>query len=66
MNIGYFSVLDTSQTDFIQWEVLNSTHVVEETKYLKHVRFPQPLQYMNEWKTKNIRNNHQYLIVWLI
>jgi hypothetical protein len=52
MNIGYISVLDTSQTDFIQWEVLNSTHVVEETRYLKHVRFPQPLRIRMNGKQK--------------
>ena len=52
MNIGYFSVLDTSQTDYIRWETLNASPVIEETRYLKHVRFARPLRIRMNGKQK--------------
>lgn len=52
MNIGYFSVLDTSQTDYIRWETLNASPVIEETRYLKHVRFMRPLRIRMNGKQK--------------
>jgi CheY-like chemotaxis protein len=42
MNIGYFSVLHTSPTDFVSWETLNSQKVVHETEFFKHIRFEKP------------------------
>jgi len=52
MNIGYFSVLDTSPTDYIRWDVLNNCETIAETAYLKHVRFPQPLQVLMNGRQK--------------
>ncbi|MFO7370651.1 MAG: PEP/pyruvate-binding domain-containing protein [Bacteroidales bacterium] len=52
MNIGYFSVLDTSVTDFINWELLQESEAVQQTKYLKHIRFSQPLQVLMNGKQK--------------
>jgi hypothetical protein len=46
MNIGYFSVIDTSQEDFIKWDILNKQTVVNSTKYFKHIRFQKPLTVM--------------------
>jgi hypothetical protein len=43
MNIGYFSVQDSSRTDFINWEILNNQEVVQQTKFVKHVQFANPL-----------------------
>ncbi len=43
MNVGYFSIQYNALKDFINWEVLGEQEVIEETKYLKHVRFPDPL-----------------------
>lgn len=42
MNIGYFSVLHTSPTDFVRWETLNRQKVVHETEFFKHIRFEKP------------------------
>lgn len=42
MNIGYFSVLHTSPTDFVRWETLNTQKVVHETEFFKHIRFEKP------------------------
>ncbi len=43
MNVGYFSVQYTSQTDFIRWEMLENMQYINQTKYLRHVRFNKPL-----------------------
>lgn len=42
MNIGYLSVQDMSDVDFINWKNIRSLQVVNETKYFKHVRAPRP------------------------
>jgi hypothetical protein len=52
MNIGYFSVLDTSPTDYIRWDVLQDCETVQKTNYLRHVRFQQPLQVLMNGKQK--------------
>ena len=52
MNIGYFSVLDSSRTDYVCWDVLNSREVVEESKYLKHIRFDEPLKILMNGRQK--------------
>jgi hypothetical protein len=43
MNIGYLSIQDSSVEDFIRWEILNNQEVIDETKYLKHIRFRKPV-----------------------
>ncbi len=43
MNIGYFSVLDSSNNDFVKWDILSKQRVIEKTSYLRHVRFEKPL-----------------------
>jgi len=52
MNIGYFSVLHSSLTDFVRWEMLKNQRVVNETKYFKHVRFKKPLTILMDGKLK--------------
>ena len=52
MNIGYFSVLHSSPTDFICWEMLTEQTIVHETSYFKHVRFKKPLTIMMDGKQK--------------
>jgi Pyruvate phosphate dikinase, AMP/ATP-binding domain len=43
MNVGYFSIQHNALTEFIDWEVLNDQSLIQETKYLKHIRFNDPL-----------------------
>jgi hypothetical protein len=43
MNIGYFSVIDSSTTDFIRWNMLENLNLTTHFRYLKHVRFDHPL-----------------------
>ncbi len=52
MNIGYFSVLHSSPTDFVRWEMLKNQKVVNETVYFKHVRFKKPLTILMDGKQK--------------
>jgi len=43
MNVGYFSVMDGSAKDCIDWSILQRQKIVNKTKYLRHVRFKEPL-----------------------
>lgn len=43
MNIGYLSVQDGSEVDFIAWENIKKLEVVESTPYFRHVRASEPL-----------------------
>ena len=52
MNIGYFSILDSSRTDFIRWDLLHESEVLHQTHYLKQVRFKEPLQVLMNGKQK--------------
>lgn len=52
MNIGYFSVLHSSVTDFIRWEMLNAHTLEHQTKYFKHVRFNKPVTVLMDGKHK--------------
>jgi len=52
MNIGYFSVHDSSRNEYIRWDKLDNAEVVEQTNYLKHVRFREPLQVLMNGRQK--------------
>lgn len=43
MNVGYFSIQYNSQNEFIDWDELSKQEIIEETKYLVHVRFNDPV-----------------------
>lgn len=43
MNIGYFTVPAKSEDSFIDYEYLNSFEPLNETEYLRHIRFPEPV-----------------------
>jgi hypothetical protein len=52
MNIGYFSVLHSSPSDFVRWEMLKNEKAVNETTYFKHIRFKKPLTILMDGKQK--------------
>lgn len=52
MNIGYFSVQDSSLTDFIRWDMLEVQKVISKTKYFKHVQFDKPLMVIMNGKER--------------
>ena len=43
MNIGYFSIQDSSTEDFIRWENLDKQEILNETKYVKHICYKKPV-----------------------
>ena len=43
MNVGYFSVLDTTSTDYIKWDILNQQEIIYKSQYFNHIRFDKPL-----------------------
>jgi hypothetical protein len=52
MNIGYFSVLHSSPTDFVKWEKLKDQKIVNETNFFKHVQFKNPLTILMDGRMK--------------
>jgi hypothetical protein len=52
MNIGYFSVHDSSVKEFIHWDILNRQKVIEQTTYFKHIQFQKPLNVMMNGQQK--------------
>jgi hypothetical protein len=52
MNIGYFSVLDSSSSDFIRWDILHEKKPVHQTKYFRHIQFNKPLKILMNGKQK--------------
>lgn len=52
MNVGYFSIKHDGGNEFVDWEKLNRQEVIKETKYLKHVRFRDPLVVLMDGKKR--------------
>ncbi len=52
MNVGYFSIQHDSRTSFIRWEVLKEQELVEETAFVRHVRFAEPVCIMMDGKKR--------------
>ncbi|MDR4989094.1 MAG: PEP/pyruvate-binding domain-containing protein [Bacteroidales bacterium] len=53
MNVGYFSVKHNDLIDYINWDVLKDATPVNETRYLRHVRFEKPLEVVMDGKKRN-------------
>ncbi len=52
MNVGYFSIHHDSRTSFIRWDVLSSQELMEETGFVKHIRFREPVCIMMDGKKR--------------
>jgi hypothetical protein len=52
MNVGYFSIQHDSSTSFIQWDVLAEQKVIEDTGFVKHIRFREPVCIMMDGKKR--------------
>ncbi len=52
MNVGYFSIQHDSSTSFIRWDVLGEQEVVEETGFVKQIRFKEPVCIMMDGKKR--------------
>ncbi len=52
LNIAYFSVFLDKDPKAINYDILNSAKVIEETKYFKHVRFDKPVEVIIDGKKR--------------
>ncbi|MCP4311353.1 MAG: pyruvate, phosphate dikinase [Bacteroidetes bacterium] len=52
MNVGYFSIQHDSHTSFIRWDELRKQNLIEETGFVKHVRFKEPVCIMMDGKKR--------------
>ncbi len=52
MNIAYFSVYLDKNPEAVNYDLLNSAQLIEETKYFKHVRFEQPVKVIIDGKKR--------------
>ncbi len=43
MNVGYFSIQHHSTKCMINWDILAKQQIIEQKKYIKHIRFEKPL-----------------------
>jgi hypothetical protein len=43
MNVGYFSIQHDAIREFIDWNSIDDQETIDETNYLKHIRFRDPL-----------------------
>lgn len=52
MNIGYFSVNNQKDAEFINWKRLYKEKTINKAKYFRHVRFEKPLTILMDGKEK--------------
>jgi hypothetical protein len=52
MNVGYFSIQHSSQTSYIQWDILNEQALVAQTEFVRHIRFSKPMCIMMDGKKR--------------
>ncbi len=52
MNVGYFSIKHNDLIDYINWDILKEAPVVHQKRFLKHVRFNQPLEIIMDGKKR--------------
>jgi hypothetical protein len=52
MNIGYFTVHNTSSNDSINWDILKKQRVVNQTVFFNHIRFNNPLTIVMDGKKR--------------
>lgn len=43
MNVGYLAIKNTSENEYIKWDLIKSQKLIQKTKYFKHVQFENPL-----------------------
>jgi hypothetical protein len=58
MNVGYFSIQHSSLTEFVDWKEINNQKVIKETRFLRYICFPEPLNIIMDGK-KQISIVHQ-------
>ncbi|QEN05314.1 hypothetical protein EW093_11515 [Thiospirochaeta perfilievii] len=52
MNIGYFSVNNQKNAEFINWDRLYKEEVIHKTNFFRHIRFSKPLKVIMDGRSK--------------
>jgi hypothetical protein len=52
MNIGYFSILDSSSEEMIRWDILRKQKIIDKTRFFKHVHFQNSLKVIMDGRQK--------------
>jgi len=52
MNVGYFSIQHNAGKSFIRWDTLGEQEVIEESYFMKHIRFAEPVCIMMDGKKR--------------
>jgi hypothetical protein len=52
MNVGYFSIQHDSRSSFIRWDMLKEEKLIEETDFVRHIRFEEPVCIMMDGKKR--------------
>ncbi len=52
MNVGYFSIQHHSDKCMINWDILAQQKVIEQKRYIKHIRFTKPLSIKMDGKKR--------------
>ncbi|MGQ1908554.1 PEP/pyruvate-binding domain-containing protein [Marinifilum sp. RC60d5] len=50
MNVGYFSIKNNTEQNFVNIEILDKQEKIEQVHYFKHVRFKEPLEVLMDGK----------------
>ncbi|MBS3806414.1 MAG: pyruvate, phosphate dikinase [Bacteroidales bacterium] len=50
MNVGYFSIANSTGKNQIAWEKLENQRLVEQTRFFKHIEFDRPLSILMDGK----------------
>lgn len=50
MNVGYFSIKNNTEQNFVNIEILDKQEKIEQINYFKHVRFKEPLEILMDGK----------------
>ncbi len=52
MNVGYFSIQHDSSSSFIKWDALKDQQLIEESEFVKHICFDEPVCIMMDGKKR--------------
>ncbi|MDD3860204.1 MAG: PEP/pyruvate-binding domain-containing protein, partial [Bacteroidales bacterium] len=52
MNVGYFTVQHNGTEDFIKWDILKEQEIVEDLKFVRHIKFKKPLSVIMDGKKR--------------
>jgi len=52
MNVGYFTIQNTSGNDYIHWDILRKQRIIQQTSFFNHIRFNDSLTIVMDGKKR--------------